>query len=71
MSSLPIVLAVVAYIVWWLISRIKKTMAEMKTKFIATLVFLLFLIHPAMTKRMVDIFNCREYDEISRMVTDY
>lgn len=29
MSSLPIVLAALAYIIWWVISRIKKTMAEM------------------------------------------
>ena len=71
MSSLPVVLGGIAYVTWWIICRCTRTMGQLRTKFIATLVFLLFLIHPAMTKRMVDIFDCRDYGGIPRMVQDY
>ena len=64
MAGLPIILGFIAYIIWWIICRIKREMNIMQTKFIATLVFLLFLIHPAMTKRMVDVFNCSDYDGV-------
>ena len=43
----------------------------MYTKFIATLVLLLFLVHPALTKRMVDVFNCTSYDGTKRLNSDY
>jgi len=71
MAGLPIILGGISYVMWWIICRITHTMEMMHTKFIATLVLLLFLIHPAMTKRMVDVFNCRNYDGVSRLVTDY
>ena len=62
MAMLPIILALFAYVIWWLICRITSTMETFKEKFIATLVFILFLVHPSLTKRLVDVFNCRDYD---------
>lgn len=71
MAGLPIILGFIAYVIWWIICRIKREMNIMQTKFIATLVFLLFLIHPAMTKRMVDVFNCSDYDGVQRLNSDF
>ena len=71
MAMLPILLAMFAYVVWWIVSRIKNTMDSFKERFIATIILILFLVHPALTKRMVDVFNCRDYDGTARLVTDY
>ena len=71
MAMLPILLAMFAYVVWWIVSRIKNTMDSFKERFIATIILILFLVHPALTKRMVDVFNCRDYDGTQRLVTDY
>ena len=71
MAGLPIILGSVAYVVWVIICRIKRDPGSLRVNFIATLVLLLFLVHPAMTKRMVDVFNCRDYDGSPRLVSDY
>ena len=71
MAGLPIILGTIAYIVWVIICRIRNTPGDLRVNFIATLVLLLFLVHPAMTKRMVDVFNCRDYDGSDRLVSDY
>ena len=71
MAFLPAGLACLAYITWWIICRIKHQMEVMYTKFIATLVILLFLVHPALTKRMADVFNCTKYDDVYRLNVDY
>lgn len=70
MALLPIFFSAIAYIVWWIICRWRRKLEELHTKFIATLVLLLFLIHPALTKRMVDVFNCQDYDGVSRLRVD-
>ena len=72
MALLPVTLAIIAYSIWWVICRlIYKNVEKLYTKFIATLVLLLFLVHPALTKRMVDVFNCTSYDGVSRLNSDY
>jgi len=71
MAFLPIGLGGISWLVWWVICRIRKQMEQMHTKFIATLVLLLFLVHPAMTKRMADVFNCTNYDGVSRLDDDF
>ena len=70
MAFLPIIIATNAYVVWWIILKCQGNIKDLHTKFIATLVFLLFLIHPALTKRMVDVWNCSDYDGESRLQID-
>jgi len=49
MASLPIVLSLALYVVWWIILKQKNKMAEHNTKFVSSMVLILFLIHPSVT----------------------
>jgi hypothetical protein len=40
---------------------------EIETKFKASTIFLLFLVHPSMTKGMIDMFNCQYVDGQKRL----
>ena len=71
MSALPIGFGLIAYVVWWIICKCYRELEKLQTKFIATLILLLFLIHPALTKKMVDVFNCDTYDGVARLTSDY
>jgi hypothetical protein len=49
MAIMPIFLTILSYVVWYTILRIKRRLEELQTKFIASLVMLLFLVHPSVT----------------------
>ena len=70
MAMLPIMIAVSSYGAWWVILKYQGNLKDLHGRFIATLVFLLFLIHPAITKRMVDVWNCSDYDGMDRLLID-
>ena len=74
LAVLPIVLIIVSYFTWSIILRIQGKREEHYTRFIATMAFLLFLIHPSLTQSMIDFFNCKDYGDnghtVNRMVTD-
>jgi len=76
LAVLPIVIIIISYVLWSIILRIQRRSEEHYTKFIATIVFLLFIIHPSLTQSMIDVFNCQNYsdnssgEKISRMMTD-
>jgi len=49
LAVLPVILILFSYISWSIILRITKKREEHYPKFIATMVFLLFLVHPSLT----------------------
>ncbi len=57
-ASLPPFLAIVIIIVWSLILKIRGQMQHLETRFISTLVILVFLVHPTVTQVMIDMFDC-------------
>jgi hypothetical protein len=69
-AALPVVIALGAHISWWVILKIQKKSSELFTKFTATVVLLLFLVHPSITQSMIDMFNCSDYDGDLRLVVD-
>jgi len=58
MAALPIVMAIASYSIWYVILRWQRALAELHTKFVASVVLLLFLVHPSITQSMIDMFNC-------------
>ena len=58
MAALPVILATACYTSWWVILRMKRKMVEHNTRFVASLVLCLFLVHPSITQSMIDMFNC-------------
>ena len=69
-AGLPIVLSAISYSVWYFILRRQKKLEEINTRFTASIVLLLFLVHPSITSSMIDMFNCKEYDGEVRLVVD-
>jgi hypothetical protein len=49
MAALPIVMAIASYSIWYVILRWQRALAELHTKFVASVVLLLFLVHPSIT----------------------
>lgn len=75
LAVLPIVLIIVSYVAWSVILRIQNRREEHYTKFIATMVLLLFITHPSLTQSMIDMFNCKNYSDstgesVNRLVID-
>jgi hypothetical protein len=68
MSALPIIIMVISYIIWFLTYKCGFIQKEdVETKFKASTIFLLFLVHPSMTKGMIDMFNCQYVDNTKRL----
>lgn len=65
LAIMPIVMIIISYVSWSLILRIqgRYSKEQQQSKFIATMVLLLFIIHPSLTQSMIDLFNCRSYSE--------
>ena len=75
LAVLPIVLIIVSYVAWSIILRIQNRREEHYTKFIATMVLLLFITHPSLTQSMIDMFNCKNLSDsngesVNRLVID-
>lgn len=49
MASLPIILSLASYVVWWIILKQTNKMREHNTKFVSSMVLILFLVHPSVT----------------------
>jgi len=70
MIFLPILIAGVAYGGWWVALRCqndktkgpKELKKDIEMRFIASYIIVIFLVHPSMTKAMIDMYNCRIYD---------
>jgi uncharacterized membrane protein len=77
---IPIVCGICAISTWWLILKWQnrkkekdnreKTQEFLYTRFISTLVILLFLVHPQVTQYMINMFNCQDFDGDLRLVYD-
>jgi hypothetical protein len=62
LSLLPIVVLVLAVIVWFALKRLKKT-EYAGSKCVMTFIVLLFLIHPNLVKRNFSMFDCVEVED--------
>ena len=69
-AALPIILSILSYSAWYVILRRQKKLDELFTRFIASIVLLLFLVHPSITGSMIDMFNCSEFDGELRLLVD-
>lgn len=70
-AMMPIILAGLCYLVFYLKSRNKPGGFEaVEGRAISSLVILLFLIHPNIVQYMFDTFNCKHIDEDKRMLND-
>ncbi|CDW90561.1 UNKNOWN [Stylonychia lemnae] len=70
MSSAPIILLIICYAVWYVISLAQRQMALLRTKAISSLVILLFFVHPNIVQQMFDVFNCIDIDGETRLKND-
>jgi hypothetical protein len=55
--SLPWVIALLVFVPWFFILRKKNQRKKLNARFITTYIFILFLIFPNITQKMVDQFN--------------
>jgi len=68
---LPIVLTLLSFAVWLLISYKDTNRSEiLKTKAISTVVILLFFVHPNIVKQVFQTFYCLEIDDEKRLKYD-
>jgi hypothetical protein len=69
---MPVMAGVCSISVWYLILRREGELSQRKdvlyTRFISTLVILLFLVHPQITQYMINMFNCQNFDGDLRLV---
>lgn len=67
-ACLPGILFFVCLLFWAVVGRIqKRSLSEFRSKFISTLIVVLFLVHPNIAKTMFLAFNCIEIDGVYRM----
>ena len=64
---MPILLALVSYLVWGTKKWVKKLPAFETNKAVATLVISLFIVHPNIVQYMFNDFNCQDVDGTSRV----
>ena len=66
---LPPLVAFFSLVSWIIILR-KKNIKKLNDRFIATFIIVLFLIHPNITSKMINMMYCKEYDMEERMKMD-
>lgn len=49
MASMPIVIVFISYVSWYIILRIQKKLHEHQTRFVASVILIIFLVHPSIT----------------------
>ncbi len=65
---LPLIVALLCLVFWFTIALIRKRpFKEFLSKYISTLIVVLFLVHPDIAKSMFLTFNCLEVDGVYRM----
>jgi len=68
MAGLPLYLALICSVVWSIAVKCKKIpKSDFEMMYLASYIFLLFLIHPSMTSYMIDMFNCQIMDNVKRL----
>ena len=67
---LPWIIAFMVFMPWFIILRKKNQRKKLNARFITTYIFILFLVFPNITQKMVDQFNCQIYDEERRLKVD-
>lgn len=70
--SMPIFCCFSSFVVWYFIMWYKgeKNRQELYTRFLSTLIVMLFLVHPMITQFFIDMFNCTDYDGETRLNYD-
>ena len=70
--SMPVFACLSSYVCWTIIMwyRDEKNKQELYTRFLSTLIVMLFLVHPMITQYFIDMFNCTEYDGETRLNYD-
>jgi hypothetical protein len=69
-AGFPIFCGACSISVWYVILRWQRQLEDLYTRFISTLVILLFLVHPQITQYMVDMFGCQRFDGQNRLLID-
>jgi hypothetical protein len=75
MTCLPIFIGAGAYCSWAVAYRCRRDRAytpaeiakDVEKKFVASYIIVIFLVHPSMTKALIDMYNCRTYDGVIRL----
>ena len=69
-ALIPFFIALVSLVVWSIILKRRNAMEHLETRFISSLVIIVFLIHPTITQYMIDMFNCLDFDGDLRLMGD-
>lgn len=69
-ALMPVILAVISYLFWWVQKCINSGLGFQAGKAMATIVVSLFTVHPNIVQTMFDDFNCVSIDGDSRIYTD-
>mmetsp|Transcript_9017 Transcript_9017/g.6792 ORF Transcript_9017/g.6792 Transcript_9017/m.6792 type:complete len:106 (-) Transcript_9017:66-383(-) len=67
MALLPFLIFIGCYGIWYLIGLCQRSLSKTKSRAIASLVIVLFLVHPDIVQYMFSMFNCYEVDGESRI----
>ncbi|CDW79374.1 UNKNOWN [Stylonychia lemnae] len=69
-ALMPILLFIICYFVWSIISCKKRDPQLLKSRAISSIVILLFFVYSNIVQQMLDAFNCIDVDGEDRMKTD-
>ena len=67
---LPIIFSFFAALFWCIFCLIFRKWREFKSKFIGTIVIIFFLLHPSVSKIILQTYNCIEIEGKSRLRSD-
>jgi hypothetical protein len=70
LAAMPIVMAIIAAIFWSSYRACKRSKESIMGNLMATLVILLFLIHPSIVQYMFQNFDCFALDTDKRLYSD-
>lgn len=65
---MPIVVAFLSLLFWWL--KIRSDRRRVCNRSTATIIIILFLLHPSITATMFSAFYCRDVDGTLRLVQE-
>ena len=66
-AAMPIVCCIGSFVVWQSITWYSGDAERMYTKFLSTLIIMLFIVHPLITQYFIQMFDCGEYDGDRRL----
>ena len=56
--------------IWAIYLTIYKRLIDFSSRFVSTVIILLFLVHPTIVKVLFDVFDCQDVDGTSRVLND-